>query len=136
MSGKTSESFFERMSRTETYASRKMKERRSKVKQDGRPLFNVEVEAEPSPTNSTITRSSTNSATIGRTFSSDASVKSNYSRSSARGGNVFDRLASTGTKSSIRKSKMSEDYDTVDEGTRKNTLIRKFEGNTLLFGGK
>lgn len=135
MSKNTSESFFERMSRTETYASRKMKERRHKVKQDGRPLFNLEVEAEPSPTNSTVTRSSANSSTIGRTFSSDASVKSNYSRSS-RGGNVFERLASTGTKSSIRKSKVSEEYDSINEGVRKNALIRDLKGSTLLFGGK
>ena len=136
MSKNTSESFFERMSRTETYASRKMKERRLKVKQDGRPLFNLEVEAEPSPTNSAVTRSSTTSATIGRTFSSDASVKSNYSRSSSRGGNVFERLASTGTKSSIRKSKISEEYDSINEGVRKNALLRDLKGSTLLFGGK
>lgn len=179
MSQKTSDSFFDRMSRSDTYASRKLKERRFKVKEDGRPLFNLEVEAEPSPTDSTYThslplssdasvksnysRSSTRGdgkvrgplssdapvksnystrpstsrgGTVRDPLSSHASVKSNYSsRSSAnRGGNVFERLASTNTKSSYRKSKTSKDYDSINEGTRKNTLIRNFKGSTLLFG--
>lgn len=144
-----SDSFFERMSKTDTYASRKFKERsRLKVKTEGRPVFIGEIDESCggiSPSESAYSKASTNSSK--RSMASDGSrksmVNSSYkartssaSTSSTTGASVFDRLSSTGTKSYLKKSKSSDQYDSAASPKRQHPLMREFKGNTAFFGGK
>ncbi len=151
----TNQSVFDRLSGTDTYASRRLKERKVTTKDGGRPLYNIEindeVNAEDStpPLHSTLSNDSKRSAFSYSTASSGRSYRSTSSRS-ARGGisssrsfssqtssgsrsSVFDRLANQGTKSSLRKHKKSELYDnTKDKKFQAEDYLRDLKGNTRI----
>ena len=111
--------FFDRLSQTETYASRGLKEKVLKPKQEGRTLFNIEnqpnlqyihdVKGSFSSRNKQNSSSNNTLSTCSSPLSfSRTSKNSSYNHGSS--GTVFDRLASTGTKSSLGKHKESEFY--------------------------
>jgi len=139
------ENFWDRLSTTETYASRKLKEKKITVKSAGRPLYNIEIPPEPTSTTraseispslsqvssfSATSRSIATSNSYMSTSSRKSFASSRSSRTTSSQGSVFDRLSSTGTKSSLRKHKKSELYDNVKEIRKEEGLLRKFEGNT------
>ena len=131
-------SFFERLAKSETYASKRQKERKQKVKQEGRPLFAIDAEEQaPFPdlkaANSSFTMATASTFSSQASYSSRGSSRTRQSQSS----NVFDRLASTNTKSSSRKDRRSENFDEENRGdsnnlTKEQALTRKFEGSTLI----
>jgi hypothetical protein len=139
-SSSNQERFFDRLTRTETYASSKMKEKVKRPNESGRPLYNIELDTKPdypvikqSHSNSTAkTSSSSLSYKSGRSVGS-TSISNSRSRGS---GSIFDRLASTGTKSSICKDKKSATYvggeKTFAESV-KNAHFRDYgKGSTLV----
>jgi hypothetical protein len=145
-------SIFDRLSKTDTYASKRLKEKRQVVKDGGRPLFNIELESQPSTSSDTIpeikysgsgdskTTRYTN-LTCASSASSVASGKSFSARSSStnskRQGSVFDRLYKTGTSSSLRKHKKSDTYDdTKDKAFDAQDLLRDYgKGSTRIVAG-
>jgi hypothetical protein len=168
------ESIFDRLSRTDTYASRKLKEKVHNLnKEPGRPLFNIEVQLQhnnssahvltestfsvssipeiknsySSGTTGTVSTCSSNSISgcskaSTRTESARRSASESASTSTHKGPqsqSVFDRLANTGTKSSLRKHKKSATYieeeDTLAERVMKNKHCRNNDqGGTTLRG--
>jgi hypothetical protein len=139
------DSIFERLSRTDTYASRKLKEKKLTVKDNGRPLYNIEINDEvPDMPALNSTRSNESESTKRSTFSSSTassrrSVKSYGSRSvssrGSSGSSVFDRLHKQGTLSSVRKDKKSDFYDdTKDKKFQAEDYLRDLKGNTRIFG--
>jgi len=139
-------SVFERLARTDTYASKRLKEKRKILKDSGRPFHNnIEIEPNSSPPNvSTLSavpstdnssngggrrRSNGSKSTIPRASAvpSSKSFSSNRSSATSRSDrSVFDRLASTGTKSSLRKHKKSSTYDETKDNC--------FQGHDMLRG--
>ncbi len=153
------DNFYNRLSRTETYASKRLKQKKEKPKDTdkGRPLYNIEIEPYDSLNGHDNghdkavggiqhVRSSSTFNTVSTSLSSSSSFSSSSSSSStrkrfsqsrsrcngsgsttgsgvARRQSVFDRLANTGTKSSLRKHKKSATYvgeeDTLGESIKK-----------------
>ncbi len=125
---KVSSNLYDRLSRTDTYASRRLKEKVQRTGDIGRPLFKLELEKEALCTykyggvHHNIKQSSS-----GTTVSTSSIGNNNTNRSSKNrrkgGQSIFDRLASTGTKSSLRKHKQSatfvNDDDTIAESMKK-----------------
>lgn len=158
--GKVSASLFDRLAKTDTYASRRLKEKRFIQSDDnaaiGRPLYRIDVsdskKSTGSPrgvtditpassfssrstasTYSTRSRSSIPASPMKKTSSRPRSAASSVgSPASASGGrqSVFDRLANTGTKSSLRKHKKSDLYVDIKERPKEESLLREFEGDT------
>lgn len=142
---KGKQSIFDRLSGTDTYASRRLKEKKVTAGSGGRPLFNIVIndESRKAPAlKSTGSSGSGNSRRSGftqstaGTSSTGSSSRSATSRahsfaSQASSGSVFDRLASHGTKSSMRKHKKSDTYDSVkDKRFQAEHYLRNFKGNT------
>eukprot|EP00557_Chaetoceros_sp_GSL56_P004342 CAMPEP_0176497022 /NCGR_PEP_ID=MMETSP0200_2-20121128/11500_1 /TAXON_ID=947934 /ORGANISM="Chaetoceros sp., Strain GSL56" /LENGTH=164 /DNA_ID=CAMNT_0017895003 /DNA_START=131 /DNA_END=625 /DNA_ORIENTATION=+ len=155
-----SNNIFDRLSKTETYASKRLKEKRRIVKGEGRPLFNIEVDPQEQPSTSSssifearsipgikasssgdsknsrstnlTSVSSTSSVASGKSFSARSTIST-----SNRQGSVFDRLYKTGTTSSLRKHKKSDDYDdTKDKAFLAQDLLRDYgKGHTRLVAG-
>mmetsp|Transcript_1731 Transcript_1731/g.3147 ORF Transcript_1731/g.3147 Transcript_1731/m.3147 type:complete len:170 (+) Transcript_1731:135-644(+) len=155
---------FERLSRTETYASaskKRSKEKRRIVKVDvvvGRPLFNIAPPHEEelvvllnsrhlstSPSSIVeasipgVKRSSGNTAgdSNNSACSSSTNLTTTFKRRSGRSSSVFDRLYKTGTTSSLRKHKKSDNYDdTKDKTFYAQDLLRDYgKGHTRLVAG-
>lgn len=134
-------SVFDRLSQTDTYASRRLKEKVPKPKETGRPLYNIEIESEPKYPYSSrgehiprINKASSNS-TASTCSSSSNTQNSSIRRSNSRSGSIFDRLAKTGTQSSLRKDKTSLTYDdreTFAESEKSFTWRNYGKGSTLL----
>ena len=126
------------------FNDRRLKERKNTLKDGGRPLFNIEIENSEIPSLNSVgsgdssfsRRSAFSSSTA--SSSSVGSVRSNRStssRSTPSQGSVFDRLAATGTKSSLRKHMKSDTYDaTKDKKSAEEDLLRNYtEGSTKVF---
>lgn len=124
------ENFYNRLSRTGTYASRTLRQRAEKPddSESGRPLFNIVIEPKDSLHKHGEIRPLRSSSTVNTDFTSLSSRSGRYSQTSGsssgvRRQSVFDRLANTGTKSSLRKHKMSATYvgeeNTVAESIHK-----------------
>jgi len=122
------EDFYDRLSRTDTYASRRLKERKLKPNDTGRPLFNIEIEPQDSldghgiksvRSSSSMNTNSTSSSSTSRASGRFCQRSGSSGRSGSSRQSVFDRLSNTGTKSSLRKHKKSATYveeeDTVGE---------------------
>jgi len=131
---------FDRLLNTDTYASRKLKERVKKPKAVGRPVFT----AEASPLRTIPSRARYSYPTeISKSISSGTASTASSGRSSlsvqsrSGGSSIYDRLAYTGTKSSLQKHKNSATY--VKENDTMATSIKKFhmrdysKGSTLVF---
>ena len=106
-----SSNIYDRLSRTDTYASRKLKEKVQRTNEGGRPLFKKELDKEAlnaynTRTNTIPTIKHSNSGTTASTSSRSSLSNTSTTRSTS----VFDRLATTGTKSSLRKHKQSATY--------------------------
>jgi hypothetical protein len=144
---------FDRLSKTETYASKRLKEKRQTVKDGGRPLFQIELDSRSSTSSSDgipATKSSDSGGSkMSRStnltcVSSASSVASGKSFSAARSttstrqGSIFDRLYKTGTSSSLRKHKKSDTYDdTKDKAFHAQDLLRDYgKGSTRVATGK
>jgi hypothetical protein len=148
----TQSSVFDRLSKTDTYASKRLKEKRQTVRDGGRPLFNIEINSQPlnaldnkipgikssTSADSKMSRqtnrtsvSSTSSVNTGKSFSARSSSTSNPQ------GSIYDRLYSTGTKSSLRKHKKSDVYDdTKDKTFDAQDLLRDYgKGSTRIVTG-
>ena len=129
-SKKASSNLYDRLSRTDTYASRGLKEKVLKAKESGRPLFKIELEMEASWTHDRIpkikpTSSGSTVSTCSTTLSGGLSKSSQRvtGRNKNKSQSIYERLASTGTKSSLRKHKQSAIYanddDTIAESMKK-----------------
>jgi hypothetical protein len=140
----TNQSVFDRLSATDTYASRRLKEKKLTVKDSGRPLYNIQINNEVPeipPLNSTLSSGSGTSkrsafsnstASSGRSSRNFSSSRSFSSQASSRS-SVFDRLASQGTKSSMRKHKKSDTYDSKkDKQFQAEHYLRDLKGNTRI----
>ena len=110
--------FFDRLSQTETYASRRLKEKANKPKEEGRPLFHIEIQPHHQKIHEVRThlisgnkQKQSSNQTLSTCSSSICSGRTSRSSAHSRGnGSVFDRLANTGTKSSLRRNKQLECY--------------------------
>lgn len=141
-------SIFDRLSKTETYASKRLKEKRQTVKDGGRPLFQIELDSQPSTSSDdipAIKSSDSGGSKMSRStnltcMSSASSVASGKSfrtarsTTSTRQGSIFDRLYKTGTSSSLRKHKKSDTYDdTKDKAFHAQDLLRDYgKGSTRI----
>lgn len=141
-------SVFDRLSNTETYASKRLKEKKQVVEEEGRPLYNIEVDSQSKSfdSNSLVPAESMDSTTSFRSrrsttskmsVSSNSSVssrstfssKSNFSR-----GSIFERLAYTHTTSSSRKDKTSGNFDKKkDQRFQAEDMLRTYGNGTTRF---
>ena len=142
-------SVFERLSNTETYASKRLKEKKQVVEEEGRPLYNIEVDSQSKSfdSNSLVPAESVDSNTSfrsRRSTTSKMSVSSNSSVSSrstfgsksnfSRGGSIFERLAYTHTTSSSRKDKTSGNFDKKkDKRFQAEDMLRTYGNGTTRF---
>ncbi len=118
-STKKRSSVFDRLSKTDTYASSKLKEKVEKPTEAGRPLFVKEIVAAQlgyKGKSKAVPDLKINHSNSTTTTCSSSSSRRIY-RSTKRSSTVFDRLACTGTKSSLRKDKKSDSYVGQDDGT-------------------
>lgn len=121
---------FDKLSSTETYASKQLKQRPIMHKDPGRPLYSIEIEPDyQCPILKSVSCESSTSTATDFSYS--------YPRSSNSRNQIFDRLASTGTFSSLCKLRKSKVFDEEDRTETYNdaagtVLLREFKGITRL----